>query len=81
VSFQDTIGRSWPYAEHSFSSTREDCNEPPPKPYTDEELGFTVDEDLRAVISSANVQIAQNGLLIQACRLGDRLLKKMNPPA
>jgi hypothetical protein len=85
VSFQDTIGRTWPYAEHSFSSTRVDSNGPPPKPYTDEELGFRIDDDLRAGISSDNNPVlVQNSLLIQACRIGDRILKKLEgtpPPA
>ena len=77
---QETVtGVSYPYNQYSFSSQREDDNTPA-KPFTDEELGFRVDEDLRDDISSYNPVHSQNGLLVQMCRIGDRILKKLETP-
>lgn len=79
---QTVTGVSYPYNQFSFNSTREDDN-PPATPFTDEQLGFRADEDLRDDISSYNPVQSQNGLLVQICRIGDRILKKLEgtPPA
>lgn len=79
MSHQQVTGMSWPYSAYSFASSRE--HEAPPKLATDAELGFTADEDLRPALSGYDLTRFHNAMLLQIARNGDRILKKLNPPA
>lgn len=48
--------------------------------YTDDQLGFECDEQLRALISSVSHNESTNALLIQICRQNQKILDAIRKP-
>lgn len=75
LSKDELIAMGFPgLAKYSFASQREG-SAAPPTPYTDEQLGFRADEDLRAGISACEFTTSQNALAVQIARNTDRIRK------